>query len=140
MSGACSDTSRDSGSGPARIGLTKHVQASRAFKHPARARKELLEHAKRLGGRSTLEQGSTRILGHLGNTIALEQSEHGCAYARAERALLFLRTSMLVQNTTHNADEKHQERFAVLQSQVTSIQSSYAIPTIEFLPLSLQFK
>ena len=42
-------------------------------------------------------RGPTRILGYLGNSIALEsleQSEHGCAYARAERARLFLCSSM----------------------------------------------
>ena len=51
--------------------------------------KGYLSMVKRLGGQSTLEQGSTGILEHLGNSIALEsleQSEHGCAYARAERA------------------------------------------------------
>ena len=34
--------------------------------------KGYLSMRKRLGGRSTLEQGSTRLLGYLGNSIALE--------------------------------------------------------------------
>lgn len=65
---------------------------------------------KHLGGQSTLKQGSTRILGHLGNGGAqvhssmlkhlggssmLEQSEHGGAFARAQRAWLFLCLSIL---------------------------------------------
>ena len=51
--------------------------------------KSYLSMRKRLGGRSTLEQGSTRILVHLGNSIALESLE----YTRAERAWLCLCSS-----------------------------------------------
>ena len=96
MSGACSNTSS--------VGFWTRAHANRG--HRARSsiprvfEMSYLSMRKRLGGRSTLEQGSTRLLGHLGNDWArvrssmLEQSEHGCAYARAERARLFLYSSM----------------------------------------------
>ena len=113
MSGACSNTLS--------VGFWTRVRAHRG--HRARSsiprvlEKSYLSMRKRLGGRSTLEQGSTRILGYLGNSIALESLE----YARAERAWLclcssrastvvpllehaehksMLCTSMLVHNTT----------------------------------------
>ena len=95
MSGACSNTSS--------VGFWTRAHANRG--HRARSsiprvfEMSYLSMRKRLGGRSTLEQGSTRILGHLGNDCArvrssrasmvvpmLEQSEHGCSFARACRA------------------------------------------------------
>ena len=82
MSGACSNTSSVGFWTRARIGVTERV-----------LEKSYLSMRKRLGGRSTLEQGSTRILGYPGNSIALEyarvrssmleQSERGCSFPRA---------------------------------------------------------
>ena len=98
MSGACSNTSS--------VGFWTRARANRG--HRARSsilrvlEKSYLSTRKRLGGRSTLEQGSTPILRHLGNDCArvarvrssrasmvvpmLEQSEDGCSFARARRA------------------------------------------------------
>ena len=58
--------------------------------------KSYLRMRKRLGGRSTLEQGSTRILGHLGNDCARVARVRS---SRASMVVPMLCSSMLVHNT-----------------------------------------